>query len=220
MKKNTSITIAVATILGLGIFASSTANAQRGNAYGHQKVNHPHYRSHQQHNPNLVYINNARLLDRTANQMINVFARDLRYNPGCRESQALMKHLRTYAGKTNLLVRATGGNCKTSVKKAACASRDALTCVQNQAKKVRNLNCAVKTSMGQSCPIATRLHSHADRFVLATAAPTPRPTYTTHTVATRTQPVTNTVNRNRGYHQQPQQTTGSLFGSFLRAVLD
>ena len=217
----TSVTLAAATVLGLSLFASH-ADAQGWRSYnnnGYQASNGYNqggwgFRRTSQRDTLRA---DVLTVDRLARQMTMQFANELRYNRGCRESIALLNHMRTYSRATQDLVRASNGTCKITFKKAACKVRETLTCVQKQSTRVRNLSCSVKGIIDQSCPIATRIHRDADRFnpVSVNSVTVPHGNHT-HQV-----PLANTPRRNQGGYnvRGPQNNPyASIFANLFRTI--
>jgi hypothetical protein len=220
----TSVTLTAAAVLGMSLVAShADAQGWRGNSnYNNNRgYSQPvsgfdqgwgrYSRSSSQRDTLRI---DVITVDRLAQQMTSEFARELRYNRGCRESIALLNHMQNYTRTTQDLVRASNGTCKVTFKKAACKVRETLTCVQNQSKRVRNLSCSVKGMIDQSCPIATRIHNSADRFnpVSVTTVTVPHGNHT-HEVPVTTNPRGN--RGNNGYSNQIESPLFSILSSLF-----
>ncbi|MDF1813230.1 MAG: hypothetical protein P1V20_13615 [Verrucomicrobiales bacterium] len=165
--KKTSVTLTAAAVLGISLVAAdSNAQGWRSGNHNSYGYNNSRTASHgwESRNQRNSLQSDVVTIDRIAQQMTVQFAREMRYTRRSRESVALFNHLQTYSRTTQNLVRASRGSCPITFKKAANNVRETLTCVEGQAKRVRNLSCTINDSLEQSCSLATRIQQNAHRF--------------------------------------------------------
>lgn len=210
-RKSTSLLLAAATVLGIGLIATDAdAQSRRGsghgggyeNNYGGSRGGHKHHRV--DHMRNDIYS-----VDRLANQMLMQFANEMRYQGGGRHSAVLMHQMRHYKGQTSQLVQAYNGSCQVAVDDAARRVRESLTNIEHQATRVHNLSRSVKHMIDQSCPLTTQIVTGAKRF-----SPQSAPVYAD--VPRSNRPVNS--------HRQPAQSGlppyASILSSIFRASLN
>ena len=164
-----SIALAAAAIMGMSMFAvESNAQGRHGYGHGHYPIAAPQN----------AYIlrqieQNVCLIDRLSDQMYRQYAVEARRHCGCRHTQALLGNMRRHTILADNLVRASRGSCAVTFKKAACAVREKLNCIQRLARYAPVSPCTMSL-IHQSCPPSTFVHNNANQWIPAAMRSNPR----------------------------------------------
>lgn len=106
---------------------------------------------------------NVYALDTLADQLAFRYSWELRFNRGCRDSIALLKHIRKHSVLTNDLVRAYRGKSDATFQKAVSAVRDSAICMQNMRKTAR-VSDGVSGMISESLSLTTFVHANSIHF--------------------------------------------------------
>ncbi len=165
----------LAVVLGFGLLAPR-ADAQEFHRYGY---NHGYQVRPVQVQHVDILGRYVLALDRAADQMVWQFAFEARRNCGCTRSAALLAAMRDYSACVDHLVGTYHGSCPRAFRDAACAARNALTCVKQRRKHVQ-VSPQVCLLIRQSCQISSYIQTNANHFRATSIHVVPQGGYSHH----------------------------------------